>query len=139
MLRVVLDTTVVVSAAIRADGAPALLLALALEGSLRLFVSPDLLAEYEAVLKRERFGLRPKDVSALVKKIRKKSTLVRPKKRVRRIKEDDSDNRILECALEAKADYVVTGDKKHFPFDAFRGIKVASPRDLVIKLGDEIK
>ena len=64
---------------------------------------------------------------------------MRPKKRVRRIKEDDSDNRILECALEAKADYVVTGDKKHFPFDAFRGIKVASPRDLVIKLGDEIK
>ena len=135
MLKVVLDTNVVVSAAIHTDGAPALLLSLALEGRVKLFVSPALMVEYESVLKRKKFGLRHKDVFTLMREIKNKAKPVNPSKKVKRIKEDDADNRILECALEAGADCIVTGNRRHFPFESFRGINILSPRDLLSRLG----
>jgi predicted nucleic acid-binding protein len=51
----------------------------------------------------------------------------------------DSDNRVLECAVEGKADYIVTGDKKHLlPHGTFQGIQIVSPRDFltVINVSD---
>ena len=48
--------------------------------------------------------------------------MVYPTKRVGRVS-DEPDNRILECAQEAKAHYIVTGNRKHFPFPEFQGTK----------------
>ncbi|MBU1486882.1 putative toxin-antitoxin system toxin component, PIN family [bacterium] len=58
MLKAVFDTNIIVSAAIKKEGLPALLLSLFLEGKINLFISPPLLAEYEEVLKRPKFGLK---------------------------------------------------------------------------------
>jgi len=52
--------------------------------------------------------------------------MVRPSQEVSRAP-DEPDNRFLECALEARADYLVTGNKKHFPFSEFEGTKIVSP------------
>lgn len=52
MFKAVYDTNVIVSAALHKDRLPASLLSLALEGKVRLFVSEELLREYEGVLKR---------------------------------------------------------------------------------------
>ena len=50
-----------------------------------------------------------------------------------------SDNRILECALKAKVDFIITGNKKHFPFEEFKGSKIVTPREFIGKIGKEIK
>ena len=42
---------------------------------------------------------------------------------------DEPDNRIRECALEVKAHYVITGNRKHFPFAQFKGIKILTPAE----------
>ena len=55
-----------------------------------------------------------------------------PSSQITVIKADPTDNKILSCALEAQADYIVTGDKKHIlPLKKFKGIPILSPRDFL--------
>ena len=92
----------------------------------RLFLSQAILEEYDAVLKRPKFRLDPKTVEVFLRDLRKADLMVRPSQEVSRAP-DEPDNRFLECALEARADYLVTGNKKHFPFSEFEGTKIVSP------------
>jgi uncharacterized protein len=89
-----------------------LILELGLSRAFRLFVSEPLLEEYFAVLCRPRFGFHTRDVLKLTKDIRRASTLVRPR-RALSITPDPDDNKVLECALEAGTDFVVTGNLRH--------------------------
>ncbi len=123
--RVVLDTNIIIAAATKSKGSSARILWKALEkGELRLCVSPQILDEYQHILKPfgfalKRFGGR----EGLMSRIEEAALLVEPKMRVRRIKADISDNMFLACALAAKAEYVITSDR-HFNFRSFRGVKV---------------
>lgn len=127
MFRVVYDTNVVVSGLLNEESIPALLLDLALQRKVELFLSPPLFEEYEGVLKRPRFGFSPGLVDRFLSQLRRSSTIIAPKATVKVIKKDPEDNRILECALEAKADYIVAGNTRHFPFENFRSSRIVSP------------
>jgi putative PIN family toxin of toxin-antitoxin system len=129
----VYDTNVIVSAILKPGSIPASLVALAMEGSVRLILSPEILEEYREVLKRPRFGFDPSAVDTFLQDIEKAAIMVYPTKRVRRAL-DEPDNRILECAKAAKAHYVVTGNKKHFPFPEFKGTKIVSPAEFAALL-----
>jgi len=128
MFKAVYDTNIIVSAVLHQDRLPASLLSLALKGKVRLFVSEELLREYEEVLKRPKFKLSEKEVENLMKLIRKKAVKVEPTKKLTKIKKDLADNRVLECALEAQVNFIVTGNKKHFPFEKFHKTKVVNPQ-----------
>ena len=95
-------------------------------------MSEELLREYEGVLKRPKFKLGEKEVENLMKLIRGKAFKVKPSKKLTKIKKDLADNRVIECALEAQADFIVTGNKKHFPFEKFHRAKVVSPQEFTI-------
>ena len=136
MLRVVFDTNVIVSAALYEKSLPALLLSLGLEGKVRFFISPALLNEYETVLKRPRFKLGHKETAELIEKIKQKAVMVTPTKELRILEADETDKRILECAAKAKADFVITGNKRHFPFEEFKGIKILTPREFINKISE---
>ena len=48
------------------------------------------------------------------------------------IREKDDDNRILECALEGKAEYIISGDKRHLlPLGEYEGIRILSPDEFL--------
>jgi len=128
MVTVVYDTNVVVSAALKPRSLPASLVALAMAKKVRLFLSPAILQEYTEVLKRPKFALNPVTVKAFVRDVRKAAVLVRPSLRVSQAP-DEADNRFLECASAARAGYLVTGNKKHFPFPEFEGTKIVSPAE----------
>ena len=139
MLKVVYDTNVIVSAALKEESLPALLLSLGLEGKVRFFVSLALVQEYQKVLERSRFKLGHKEIMELMGKINQKAIMVNPTKELDILKVDKSDNRILECALKAQVDFIINGNKKHFPFEEFRGSKIVTPREFISKIGREIK
>jgi len=139
MLKVVYDTNVIVSAALKEESLPALLLSLGLEGKVRFFVSLALVQEYQKVLERPRFKVGHKEITELMEKINQKAIMVNPTKELDLLKADKSDNRILECALKAKVDFIITGNKKHFPFEEFKGSKIVTPREFLSKIGKEIK
>ena len=126
MFKALYDTNMTISAVLHKDRLPASLLSLALEGKVRLFVSEELLGEYEGVLKRPKSKLGEKEIENLMSLIRRKAIKVKPTRKLTKIKKDLVDNRVLECALEAQADFVVTGNKKYFPFEEFRRAKVVS-------------
>ena len=56
--------------------------------------------------------------------------MVNPTKTVS-VSPDDDDNRFLECAVEAGAHYLITGNKRHFPFRYFEGVKIMSAAEFM--------
>ncbi len=136
MLKVVFDTNVIVSAALYEKSLPALLLSLGLEDKVRFFVSPALLNEYEAVLKRPRFKLGQRQITELMGKINRKALIVTPTKRLKILEADEPDNRVLECATKAEADFIITGNKRHFPFKEFKGSKIVTPREFINSISE---
>ena len=129
MIRVVFDTNVLVSAMLNASGTPANVLRFAVHRHVQLCVSEAILDEYEAVLRRPKFRLSPQTVTAMMKSIRAVAATVNPA-RTLSVSADDADNRFLECAEAAGADYIVTGHTQHFP-DSFGRTHIINARRLV--------
>ena len=113
-LRLVVDTNIVVSAALKPDGLQRTVLLLAITRPARLYVSKAILTEYRDVLSRREFKIRKGLRQQLLDLIRKRSHLVAPAWTVQ-VASDPEDNMFLECADAAHADYLVTGNLRHFP------------------------
>jgi len=113
-LRVVIDTNVLISAALKPESLQRTTLVLALTKPARLYVSAEIVAEYAEVLARRELKIRKGVRLQLLELIRNRSQLVRPSVRLD-VSSDPDDNIFLECADAAKADYLVTGNQKHFP------------------------
>lgn len=127
--RLVLDTNVVVSAVLKPDGLQRLIFQVALSPFCEVFVSTPILTEYEAVLSRKRFKLESHEIQAVMRLIKSKTVLVVPTSTVTAATDPD-DNMFLECAEEAEANYLVTGNKKHFPTN-WKQTKVVSGREMM--------
>jgi len=129
MIRVVIDTNVLVSALLREDGAPAAVLMLAVSGKVQMCVSDAVYGEYDEVIRRPRFKRSPAVIDAALQWIRKHAHWVEPKARVAECSDPDDDI-FLECAQAARAGYLVTGNLRHFPRE-WRRTKVIGPRQLI--------
>jgi uncharacterized protein len=79
----VYDTNVIVSAILKPGSIPASLVGLAMEGSVRLILSPAILEEYREVLRRPKFGFDPSSVNAFLHDLEKAAVMIYPIKRVR--------------------------------------------------------
>ena len=130
MIRVVIDTNVVVSAALNDDSLPAAVVSLAIGQKILMFVSDAVLTEYETVLHRPLLKLPAKRIETLLTNIRGASRLVHPTRTITEIKMDDPDNRFLECAHAADAEYLVTGNTKHFP-KSFETTTIVTPKQFI--------
>ena len=124
-MRIVLDTNVLISA-ILFGGNPRKVLDLAISEEANLFISPFILFELRSVLAKK-FAY-PKDrIDQVEVSLKEISNLVEPKKTISIISRDPADNRILECALESKADFIVSGDKHLLALCKFKKTKIVSP------------
>jgi len=130
MPKVVLDTNVYISAIVF-GGKPEEIRKLSREGKISLLISEAILKEIAEALRRK-FNWQNWQISQAIDEIRELATLVIPGEVISVIKEDDADNRILECALEGKAQYIVSGDEHHLlPLKEYQGIKILSPTDFL--------
>jgi putative PIN family toxin of toxin-antitoxin system len=130
-VRLVIDTNVVVSGQLNPNGNEAVVLALALRpiGPFDWYVSHAILAEYRRVLHYNKFPISKANVERLLTLIRYRVTVVKPSVPVSE-SNHDPDNRFLECAEASKADYLVTGNTKHFP-QQWKSTKIVKARDLL--------
>jgi putative PIN family toxin of toxin-antitoxin system len=113
-LRLVIDTNIVVSAALKPDGLQRTVLVIALTKPARLYVTNAILAEYREVLARREFKIRRGLRQQLLQLIKNHAQLVNPVRRLQ-VTRDPDDNHFLECADAARADYLITGNQRHFP------------------------
>lgn len=126
MVKVVLDTNVIISALLF-GGIPGKILSLANKNVIKLLISPFIFNEIAQVLQK-RFNWDEEKIMDALSAIEEVATVIEPKTKLSIIKQKDSDNRILECAVSGHADYIVSGDTKHIlPLGEYRGIKILRP------------
>jgi putative PIN family toxin of toxin-antitoxin system len=126
MLKVVLDTNVIVSGFNFVGSKPAEILDLVVSGDLANFVSAHIIAETRNILIRK-FSWTEREADTAGFWLRTFSKVVNPKSQISIISQDDPDNRILECALEAKADFIITGDRHLLELQTHQGINIVNP------------
>jgi putative PIN family toxin of toxin-antitoxin system len=129
-VRVVADTNILVSALLF-GGPPEQVFLAGLRGEVQLLISLFLLKELEKVLK-EKFKLNFHLVREIIEEVREVAEIVEVSSHIKAISYPDEDNRVLECAVDGKADFIVTGDTKHIlPLKEYGGIKILSPSEFL--------
>ena len=128
-LRLVIDTNVLISAAIKPAGLQRTVLLLAISRPARLYVSRPILEEYREVLGRRELRIRKGLRQQLLQLIKNHSYTVVPPRRLH-VTSDPDDNMFLECADAARADYLVTGNQKHFP-RFWKNTKIITTREFI--------
>jgi uncharacterized protein len=128
-LRLVIDTNIVVSAALKPHGLERTVLLLAITKPARLYVSEAVIAEYREVLARPKLKIRKGLRQQVLQLIRSHSQTVTPSRPLQ-ITPDPDDNIFLECADAARADYLVTGNPRHFP-KFWKKTKVITSREFL--------
>ena len=128
-LRLVIDINILISAAIKPAGLQRTVLLLAITRPARLYVSRPILEEYSEVLGRPELRIRKGLRQQLLQLIKNHSYPVVPTRRLD-VTSDPDDNMFLECADAARADYLVTGNQKHFP-RFWKKTKIITTREFI--------
>jgi putative PIN family toxin of toxin-antitoxin system len=128
--RVVLDTNVLISAFLF-GGAPRQIVELIIAGVIDCSLSPAILDEVRGVLQRPKFGLSPRQAMSIVDELGGLCDVVNPSASIRRVIADPDDDRVLECAIEARADAVVSGDTHLLACGTYKDILILNPSDFL--------
>jgi uncharacterized protein len=128
-VRLVLDTNMIVSAALKPEGLERTVLLLAMQRPARWYVSELIFEEYSTVLARRELKIRKGLRLQLLQLIRKHSHVIHPSA-LPQLTSDPADNVFLECAEAARADYLVTGNRRHFP-PFWKSTKIIGSREFL--------
>lgn len=133
MIRVVLDTSVLVSAVISPNGPNAEIFDFFVSKELRPYVTEALLEQYSAVFNYERLQhLDRRRIGLLRSLLDRVAIKVKPQGRLK-ISSHEEDNRVYECAVAAKVTYIVTENRKHFK-EPYKITKIINARQLLAVL-----
>jgi putative PIN family toxin of toxin-antitoxin system len=127
-MKVVLDTNVLISGLINPIGPPAQILNLMLNKKLLLLYDNRILKEYIEVLNRKKFNFKKEWINPIIDFIKMECELV-PSEPIKIDFKDIDDQKFYETALSGNADYLITGNTKHFPVHKI----VITPADFLNK------
>lgn len=128
-IKAVFDTNVLISAWFWVGNESKLIESVE-EGLLDGYSSEQLMEELCEALRYPKFNLTQDEVETIRGYYMLLFQIVRPKQTVNIITEEPEDNRVLECALEAQADYIVSGDHHLLNLEEFRGIRIVTAAEL---------
>ncbi len=134
-MKVVLDTNVLISATFW-EGEAFKIIRLIEEKKIACFISKQIIEEYIKVANSDELIEKANEKNLSIKlsamKLIEICKIVEPGRKIDVVKEYPDDNKIIECAVEAKADYIVTYDAKHIlPIKEFEGIRIVSPTEFL--------
>jgi putative PIN family toxin of toxin-antitoxin system len=129
-MRIVLDTNILVSGLWSPFGPPGEIVGLVAAGALPLLLDERILGEYREVLARRGLGFDPRRVDSLLLQVEATGEFVVALPLPERLPDPD-DEAFLEVALASHADFLVTGNLRHFPARLRQGVAVVSPREFV--------
>jgi len=132
VIRAVIDTNVLVSALLSPSGNEALIVLAISQGLVTPCLSDEILGEYEGVLSREKFSFPRDEVEAMTRLLRQKGEIVVPDSLLSNLP-DPGDEKFVACAHAADADFIVTGNKRHFPADRC-GVTIVSGAEFLDRM-----
>jgi len=135
-LKVVLDTNVYIASFAFPKGRTAVIWRAAREGRYHLLVSPAIIQETAGVLRSD-FGWEDHRVQKAIRRVCDVAGdgIVVPRTAIRVVTSDPDDNRILECALDGKADIIVSNDHHLLDLKAYGGVPILAGVDFRRTLG----
>ncbi len=136
MIRIVLDTNVLISAFLSGNSAPYQVFELTRRGDMTLLISLPVFQELERVIRyphlRAHANYYDDQVEQFLRGIKRTALWVSANQTLRVIGADETDNRFIELAVAGKARYIVTGDKRHLlPLRRYQGIEIVSPAEFL--------
>jgi len=132
MIRLVLDTSTLISALGWKKGNPRKIFEDCLSGKYQLIESIDLINEFLKVFNRDKFSFISKeDKQEFIVRLFEICNLVEPKTKLNIIEDDPEDNIVLECALEGNANYIISSDPHVLKLKEFKGIKIVNPKEFL--------
>jgi putative PIN family toxin of toxin-antitoxin system len=102
-------------------------------GRFRLLLSPDLLAELRRVLEYPKLRFSAEDTATFLATLLEAAELVLPNERIVAVEADPADNRVLECAVSGRADFIISGDSHLKHLQTFRNIPILAPSELLAR------
>jgi putative PIN family toxin of toxin-antitoxin system len=92
-----------------------------------------MVTELQRVLQRPKFGFKAQIIQSIISELTLLADWVTPKKHLDLVKDDPADNLVIDCAVEASADYIITGDKHLLQLGKCGKVEIANP-DAFIKI-----
>ena len=129
-MKIAVDTNFLVSATQWDYSVSHKLLERLIRSNTEIFTTKEILDEFAEVLKRD-FLYNEADIENLLEKILQFLTLVSPSMKIDVVKEDADDNKIIECAIESKAEYILSYDKHLLNLKEYDGIKIVRPEEII--------
>jgi len=126
----VIDSNIFISGIIF-GGNPRKIIDLVTEGKIQLYISSDILREIKEVLERDKFGFSQNITQQIIFEIESLSEFVSPKSKHSIVNRDPDDNIIIDCAMEAKVDYIITGDYDLLSLKEYKNIKIINASDFM--------
>jgi len=130
MIHVVLDTNIYLSGFIF-GGKTRKVIEYAIESKIQVHISNEILNEIATVLKRPKFGLNERQIRFFLNEIELLSEICEPSESISNVCRDEKDHIIIECAVESKANYIITGDEDLLSLKKYREIKIINCNDLL--------
>jgi len=132
-MRVVLDTSVLVSFLLTRGRVISVIIEQWEVGELEVIVSPQLIAELRRVAEDERLAtrLRPGALEVLLGALTENAEVVAGELELSGVTEDPDDDMVVACAVEGNAAYIITRDQHLLRTGTYRDIVVVSPEELV--------
>lgn len=130
MKRIVCDTNVIVSG-FMFSGNERELIRRIIKGEYVNYTSRPLILEFASVIARRKFGLDETEQERMIKILVDSSLTIETKTRIHAIKEDLADNRVLECAVDSQAGYIISGDQHLLKLGKYKGITIKTAGDLL--------
>src|SRR3989338_5958904 len=132
-LKVVIDSNVIISAPLAKESNPAKIFEFLTQDEIKNFSSEDIIKEITEVFQRDKIKkILPSHKSKfIIEQFKKCSTLIKPSVKLSVITDDIADNKILECAVTAKADYIISGDEHLIKIKQYKNIKIVPPKEFI--------
>jgi putative PIN family toxin of toxin-antitoxin system len=126
-MNVVVDTNVIVSALMNTNGIPAKVLSLLLNGKIKILYDNRIIFEYVDVLSRNEFGFSKEIVNDLIEYFKRSGEYINAEY-IKIFFSDETDKKFYEVYKSGKANYLITGNTKHFPKED----AIITPKDFML-------
>ncbi len=129
-MKVVFDTNIYISALVVQGGQAEKAIRKITEGKDILIISKPIIGEILSVLSRK-FSRDSEALSRVAVFLSDLATVIHPSKRINVLKEE-ADNRVIECAVDGKADVIITGDKEILNLKEYLGVSIISLKEYLL-------
>lgn len=131
MIRVVVDTNVIISSFLNISGTPAKIMKIAYEGRFIMLVDSRIVEEYRRALNYPKFEIKGNEAESFLNFVSHNAEFCGTCERIKGFKVPVDDMKFIEVANKLNADFIITGNTRHFNFREIAGCRIISPAEFI--------